>query len=221
MTAPSSEPSASSAHRLVALGASNLTRLLPALTRAGGFTEVRAACGYGRSYGAPSWFLLRRRGGIDTCGLWNDLTAGPGRGGLGLVTDVGNDILYGFDVPWILARVRSCAERLRAHCDELVVTGLPLDSIAKVGRLRWLLLRTVLVPGCRIGLAEAKRRARQLDEELRAMADGLGARFVELPGTWYGVDPIHVVRRRFPEYCTAVLGGRSAPAGPAPVPRQF
>ena len=120
-----------------------------------------------------------------------------------------------------MARVRSCAERLRTHCDELVVTGLPLDSIATVGRLRWSVLRTILVPGCRIGLATAKARAQQLDEELRAMATALGARFVELPGIWYGLDPIHVLRRRFPDYCAAVLGAPISATDRTPALRTF
>src|SRR5690606_32522891 len=64
--------------RLIALGASNLTRCLPMLLRvaaanAQGPVEVFAALGMGRSYGMRSRLLWRELPGLQDCGLWSAL----------------------------------------------------------------------------------------------------------------------------------------------------
>ena len=88
---------------MVALGASNLTRGLQtvvstARTAWGPDVQVVAALGHGRSYGATSAFLVRRLPGILRSGLWAELESAPAVPTKALVTDVGNDILYGFGV---------------------------------------------------------------------------------------------------------------------------
>ncbi len=64
--------------RVVALGASNLTRGLQTVVATATATwgpdvEVLAALGHGRSYGAPSRLLIRTLPGILESGLWKDL----------------------------------------------------------------------------------------------------------------------------------------------------
>jgi hypothetical protein len=207
--------------RLIALGASNLTRLLPILVAtarraAGGPVEVLGALGHGRSYGARSHFLARSLPGIDACGLWDALRSAPRPAAprTGLVMDVGNDILYGFEVERIAGWVDRALARLRPEVDRLVVAGLPGHALQRVGWLRFGLLRTVLVPSCRIGRGEALRRAAALDGALRELAGRHGARFLPMPAGWYGFDPIHVRRRHLPdlaaELCGAGSGARRA-----------
>src|SRR5262249_48210012 len=119
--------------RVIALGASNLTRGLPALVstaRELGGARGRgvAAPGPGRSYGARSRVLARSLPGILHSGLWTRLESLPAVPARGLITDVGNDILYGSPPEEVLAWVEECVSRLRRYTTDIVLTGLPLDS---------------------------------------------------------------------------------------------
>src|SRR5207245_935521 len=58
--------------------------------------EMLAALGHGRSYGAQSRLIVRTLPGILQSGLWRKLETLPVAPTRGLITDVGNDILYGF-----------------------------------------------------------------------------------------------------------------------------
>lgn len=212
MPAPGEQRSAVA--RLVALGASNLTLLLPSLVRcararAGGPVQVFAAQGFGRSYGMRSKFLVRSLPGIDQCGLWAALAEQPPLPTTGLVMDVGNDVLYDVDVPTILAWVERALVRLRPQVQRLVVGGLP-PHLDRVGRLRYGIVRTVIVPGCPVPRVEALRRAEALREGLAALALRHGAELVPMRPEWYGVDPIHVRRRHWRDVAAALLGA-SAP----------
>src|SRR6185503_2179811 len=109
-----------------------------------------------------------------------------------LITDVGNDVLYGVGPDQILSWVDTCAERLRQAGADLVITGLPLASIEELGTARFLAFRSLFVPSCRLGLAEVRARSREVSAGLQQIAASHGGRFRELPGEWYGIDPIHV-----------------------------
>ena len=117
--------------RAVLLGASNLRMGFPwVLSRlragAGGPVEVIAALGHGRSYGTWSRLLwVRQLPGIAGCGLWTDLDRRASLPTLALITDVGNDLLYGAPVPEIAGWVEACLERLRERQVEAILTLLP------------------------------------------------------------------------------------------------
>src|SRR5579862_8177465 len=104
--------------RVVALGASNLTRGLGAVVSAsratfGSDVRIIAALGHGRSYGARSRWCFRTLPGILDSGLWRALEEAPEGETRALITDVGNDILYGFPVEQILEWVDEAASRLQ------------------------------------------------------------------------------------------------------------
>ena len=87
---------ATAPRRVVALGASNLTRGFPILVSAarasaGPDVEVFAALGLGRSYGMESRVLARTLPGILDSGLWAALAGLPPLPTRAVVTDVGND----------------------------------------------------------------------------------------------------------------------------------
>ncbi|MBK8979498.1 MAG: hypothetical protein IPM29_26660 [Planctomycetes bacterium] len=202
--------------RIVALGASNLTRMLPRLVdlarrRAGAPVDVLAAAGFGRSFGAPSRFLWRGLPGIDACGLWRELAAAPRCPTLAIVCDVGNDVLYGHDVARILGWIDRALDRLAPHATELAIAGLPVQRLDAVGPLRYAFVRTLVVPGCPVPRATALYRAAALDAALRERAARRGARFVVMDPGWYGFDPIHVRRRRLVRAARALLGLDAAP----------
>lgn len=188
-------------HRYIALGASNVRRgftqfVAVAERLAGGPAEILTAMGHGRSYGAWSSIPGRALPGIARCGLWDYLAGLPPAPTTALVTDVGNDLLYGVTPAALLAWVRKCVTRLRDAEARIVMTELPLGSLEKLGPRRYQFFRTALFPRCRITLNEMTRRALEVNEGVRALAQEYGAAIEPLPADWYGIDPIHVRRKK-------------------------
>lgn len=187
--------------RFVVLGASNVSRGLARLAamvraRAAGPAGLFVAAGHGRGYAVTSRVGLRRLPSILASGLWRALdrerVAAPGA----VVMDVGNELLYGLGVAAVAAAVRTAVGRLADRGGRIAILGLPLAGIARVGPLRYRLMRTVYVPGCPLALGAIREGAMWLDEELRAIAAEAGGTFIEQPGAWYGFDALHVVRPR-------------------------
>ena len=186
---------------VVVLGASNVSRGLPRLAataraRAAGPLDLFVAAGHGRGYGVSTRVWQRRLPSILASGLWRALDRERAQEPLAVITDVGNELLYGLGVTAVASAVREAAKRLADCGARLAITGLPLAGIAGVGAVRYRLLRTLYVPGCLLGLAELKEATRWLDEELQAIAADTGAAFLEQPAEWYGVDALHVKRSR-------------------------
>ncbi len=183
--------------RVVALGASNLTRGFHTVVSAaraawGSEVEVLAALGQGRSYGVASSLLCRRLPGILESGLWAKLpllSPAPTRA---LVTDVGNDILYGFSAYQTLSWVEEAVSRLQRVTADIVLTDLPLASIRRLSRARFLLFRSILGPSCRLSLAQVIETAEQVDAGLATLAAARGVTLFRLDPLWYGFDPIHI-----------------------------
>jgi len=183
--------------RVVAVGASNLTRGFQTVVSAaraawGPHVEVLAALGHGRSYGARSHLVFRSLPGILESGLWRELESRPHVATRALVTDVGNDILYGFSPEQTLAWVDAVLRRLRRVTEDVVVTDLPLASIRRLSRLKFLALRSILVPSCRLSLPQVLERAELVNRGLAELSSAHGARLTHLDPAWYGFDPIHV-----------------------------
>ncbi|MCE9629412.1 MAG: hypothetical protein K8S94_01650 [Planctomycetia bacterium] len=216
---------------IVVLGASNVSRglvRLAAISRArtGGAADLFVAAGHGRSYGVNSRVALRRLPSILGCGLWRGLdreraATGESTAPLAVVTDIGNDLLYGFAVDQVAAWVRESVRRLVDHGAMIAITRLPLASIAGVGPFRYRALRTCYVPGCRLTLDDMKSTAERLDDAVVAIAGDFGATLVEQPGDWYGLDAIHVRRRRLDDFWHRVCGAWGLPEVAAPARPSF
>ncbi|HEY3569672.1 MAG TPA: hypothetical protein VGP73_17195 [Thermoanaerobaculia bacterium] len=206
--------------RAVLLGASNLKISLPLVLdlvrrRAGGPVEALAACGHGRSWGAWSRFLyVRHLPGITQCGLWEELRGRPPLPTLALLTDVGNDLVYGASVEEIAGWVETCLDRLGPGT-EIVMTLLPLARLERLSGLQVRLAASVLFPGRPAPWPALLDRARELDERLRRIGGERGARLVEPAAGWYGLDPIHLRRRARREVWAHVLPTPSGPVPPA------
>lgn len=187
--------------RVVLLGASNLVSGLTTVVEAvrdawGRPLDILAAIGHGRSYGTRSRVLVRELPGIIECGLWDELSRRAPAPTAALVTDVGNDILYGATPGEIAGWVDECLARLGRITSQVVLTELPLDSLNRVGRLRFLLLRTLLFPTSRLTYETAIRRAHELNDMIRELSRLHGGRLFKPRSAWYDLDPIHI-RRRF------------------------
>lgn len=189
----------------VVLGASNVSRGLARLSavvrcRAGGPVDLFVAAGHGRSYGVNSRVWTRRLPSVLRCGLWRALdregVASRQRRPVALLTDVGNDLLYGSSPVLVAAWVAEAVSRLRECGAAVAVTRLPLEAIARVGPWRYRLLKAMFVPGCPLSLAEVQAAAVELDGRLVDLARAVGATILEQPGHWYGLDALHPRRRR-------------------------
>ena len=185
--------------RVVVLGASNvsrgLSRLVAAVESRSPGAELFVAAGHGRGYGVNTRVAARRLPSILGSGLWRGLDRQGGAAPAALVTDVGNELLYGFSVEQITSWVRESVRRLADRGAKIAITGLPMAGIATVGALRYRALRTFFVPGCSLSLADLKSATVRLDSELHAIAHDFGARIIEQPAHWYGFDTLHVRRR--------------------------
>lgn len=208
----------SSTNRIVALGASNLTRgfrtvVATARAVAGPDVEVLAALGHGRSYGMHSRILGRTLPGILQSGLWQRLDTLPYARTRGLVTDVGNDVLYGMPADQILVWVDDAIARLQRLTDDIVLTDLPLARARRLSRIEFFAFRKILVPQCRLTLADVLDTASRVNDGLEALAAKRGVEFFHLKPEWYGVDPIHIRpvlwRRAWQEI---LCGDQAAPA---------
>lgn len=188
---------------VVVLGASNVSRGLARLAavtaaRLPGPLDLFVAAGHGRSYGANSRVFMRRLPSILGCGLWRALDrqgVGDGRPVQALITDIGNDLLYGFAVEQVAAWVRESLSRLTACGAAVAITRLPMASVSRVGPLRYRALRTFYVPGCPLSLEQLHEAAVRLDAAIATAAAESGAAVLDQPGDWYGFDAIHLRRR--------------------------
>jgi hypothetical protein len=208
--------------RIVVLGASNVSRGLVRLaavtrSRVAGPLDLFVVAGHGRSYGVNSRVALRRLPSILGSGLWQALDREPAQvsGSLALVTDVGNDLLYGFSPRQVAGWVAECLRRLSERGARIAVARLPLASVATVGPARYRAFRSLFVPGCRLSLADVREAAAELDARLAAAASEHAAALVDQPGRWYGLDPIHPRRRHLTALFQAV-----GDAWELPSPRQ-
>jgi hypothetical protein len=183
--------------RVVALGASNLTRGFHAIVSTarlacGPEVQVLAALGLGRSYGASSRAAFRTLPGILQSGLWRTLESLPAVPTRALVTDVGNDILYGYSAEQIIAWVGEALTRLQRITQDIHLTDLPLASIRKLSPVKFLIIRSILYPPCRLSLADVLETAERVNTGLVELVTIRGLRLVRLNPSWYGLDPIHI-----------------------------
>lgn len=206
--------------RFVVLGASNVSRALPqivALARRahGGPIEILAAHGHGRSYGTWSRVLwVRELPGIDGCGLWPVLAARPAPRTTALVTDIGNDLVYGVAPIVIAGWVERAFDRLLAARARIVVTAVPIESLTRLGRVRFEFARALLFPERSLVLADVVARAKELDELVHGLASSRGIARVTPRADWYGLDPIHVRLSRRESVFAQVLGAIHGPLDP-------
>jgi hypothetical protein len=200
------------ARRVVLVGASNLTKSIDTvLSHAHGAwgqpLEVLTALGHGRSFGRASSVLGRVLPGILECGLWDALERRPNVPTAALVTDIGNDVLYGEAVDTIEHWVATCLDRLDAVGARTVVTLLPVDNLARLSRARFLIMRTLLVPRSRLSFETVASRVHALNERVERLAIERGFALAVQRADWYGFDPVHIRLRSRARAWKEILSG--------------
>ena len=186
--------------RVVILGASNVVRGISTITETVRLAfpeplDVLIACGHGRSYGMTSRVLGRSLPGILQCGLWDQLAAREPVSTRALITDIGNDLVYGAGASWTARWVEKCLRRLSVCCEQMVITELPMAGLMHIGPRRFNLMRSLLFPSSSFTFEQAQTQIRELNERVKQLAVDYGATVAVPRDEWYGVDPIHVRRR--------------------------
>jgi len=185
---------------IVIVGASNVTIGLPMIWSSlqqsvAEPLRLVVAAGHGRSYGMPSTVLGRTLPSIQECGLWEFLQEhGDACRVDVLLTDVGNDLLYGADVAQTLHWVTSTVDRLEPSASNLVLTELPVNSLQQLSRNRFRLFRQLLFPSSQLTYESAREQAVELNERLVELAGNRCGWRVSPEPHWYGFDPIHIRR---------------------------
>jgi hypothetical protein len=182
------------------LGASNLSRSFPTLVSIARQTwrepvEIMAAMGHGRSYGQDSTVLGRKISGIFPCALWQDLQTRPHLPTAALVTDIGNDLLYGNSPDRLIEWVAGCLDRLAEAGAATVVTQLPAETIENLSERRFDFFRTLLFRRSGLTLRDAKAQVREINARLVELGNQRNLPVIPVSAAWYGLDPIHLRRR--------------------------
>ena len=183
--------------RVVLLGASNVARSLPTVvdtvqSLSDAPVEIMAAVGHGRSYGKNSWVLGRKISGILPSELWPELARRPQLPTVALVTDIGNDILYGSSINLLLEWVEACLDRLASAGARTTITLLPIDSLERLDAALFLMFRSILFPRSRLTLHDARSQAREVNQRLIELAESHKTTIFPVRSAWYGFDPIHL-----------------------------
>lgn len=202
--------------RVVLIGASNLTRgistaIETARLVAGGAVEFHVAMGHGRSYGRPSRVMLRTLPGVVECGLWRSLEeALDKRNDLStyaLLTDIGNDIVYGHGAAAIMVWLDQCIGRLQQIDAHIALTQLPLASLNRIGPRAYRLVQSLIFRCKGPAYEDAMAQCLRVNEHIIALASDCGTTAIPHRPEWYRLDPVHQRRRLHPQVWREFMGG--------------
>ncbi len=180
--------------RIQLYGASNLwlsrrAALSAIRRRFDGPIEVGLACGPGRSYGLRAGNpLVRYRPLREVEFPWD----GPGVPTLAVLSDIGNDIAYAQRPDTTLGWVGELAGRLEGQGAEVVLAGIPVESLRGLPGWLFLLLRTLYYAGPSVTHADIMQRLEDLEGGLREMSRERGYAFLDTDARWYGFDHFHL-----------------------------
>lgn len=180
--------------------------------------DVYAALGHGRSYGVRSRVFVRDLPGILECGLWNALEdqriddslssaasessienrQSPVVPTFALITDIGNDIMYGVSPQVVAQWVEECINRLQAQAARITMTMLPIENLRAVSRFQYRVVKSMMFPTRKLTFEQAISRAVELHDRIVELAQQRDVRIVEPQAAWYGFDPIHIRFRHWP-----------------------
>jgi len=180
------------------LGASNLARGYGALADclihclSPDPVEILHALGPGRGYSAEGGIFNITYPPIGSSGILESAKRRKekARKVIALITDIGNDIMYGVPAPEITACLGTLLQKLNALEAEVFIHPIPLDFSKDVSERQFRILRSIFYPHSRIDYLKAKEAVALVNGFLR---DRAGGRIHLLPSAkdFCGVDKIH------------------------------
>jgi len=183
---------------LVLLGASNLSRGCFAFARHmkaclyPRSVEVLIASGPGRAYYASGGLLNVTYPPIDASDIF-EVAQGKSESGyhvMALVTDIGNDIMYGVSVEQVIETVQQVFARLQSMHAEIFYTALPVDFEKKDHPVRFCILRSLLFPRSSVTYDEATAGVTEVNRFLKESTGKYGHLIPDM-NRYLGFDKIH------------------------------
>ena len=99
----------------------------------------------------------------------------------------------------------------------MIVTELPLESVARLSPARFRLFRRLLFPKSTVEFSQAMQMAGELNERVLALAKRHNAVVARPHLGWYAIDPIHIRYRHFGTAWPELLRGWNAAVADVPV----
>jgi len=183
---------------VILIGASNVTLSFPLLVHSvmqslPGPLQIFATQGHGRSFCNWSYVLHRGLPPITGCGLWEELSRqSPASQTWALITDVGNDLIYGVEVDVVLQQVQNVFEQLSRDNARLTFVRLPVERIMMLTDFQYRVVKKMLFPGPTVPWSLISQRVLELDERMEELATRWNGTILTPRLSWYGVDPIHI-----------------------------
>lgn len=161
--------------------------------------DLVTAHGMGRAYVTrSSGFAFRRLPGILHSGLWDAFDDfGTDDTPSVLITDLGNDLLYGRSVSEVIDGAVQCLHRIREwrpHAD-FVLTAPPLESVLSLSPMRFRIFKRLLFPFSSLTLPEVKKATQDLFDGVQQISHDESIKIFVPPNRCFGFDPIHVRHR--------------------------
>jgi hypothetical protein len=179
------------------LGASNLSRGCFAFARHMKAclhpqkVEVLIASGPGRAYHASGGLLNVAYPPICTSDIF-EVAKNKSESGyqvVALVTDIGNDIMYGVSAEQVIETVQQIFERLQSMNSEIFYTTLPVAfEEKKVHPIWFYILRSVLLPFSKVSYDEATAGIIEVNQFLKECRYG---HLIPDMNRYLGIDKIH------------------------------
>ena len=151
-----------------------------------------SAIGPGRAYCVEGGVLHARYRPIESCGVLEAIrqrAQSPCRI-VALVTDIGNDIMYGVPEEEIIRCLDRFFDALRALNAHVIATTIHVDLEREVGEYRFLLLRTLFFPRSLVTYRRAAAAIRTINSFLGEKEDDT-FHIVEDMQRYVGGDKIH------------------------------
>ena len=180
------------------MGASNLARGYRALTHylvsclAPHRVEVFNAMGPGRGYCTWGGIFNIRYPSIGSSGILESARAhaDPDCKVVALITDIGNDIMYGIPANEIIACLDTLLQKLNTLGAEVFVHPIPLDFSKDVSQRQFRILKYIFYPRSAIDYHKAEEAVSVINDFLRTRAKGR-IRLLPSAKDFCGVDKIH------------------------------
>lgn len=160
--------------------------------------EIMIAAGVGRAYSVRSRAGFRSLSSIEQSTLWRALADCDSAPTFALLTDIGNDLVYGVAVDQVVDSLDKCLSRLVPCCQHIAISALPVSSLQNIRRWQFFALKTFLFPLCRLDLRTLLGRAMLLNQQVARLAARYSAHIEKPCSTWYGWDPIHYKKTNRP-----------------------
>lgn len=211
----------SAAAQIALYGASNLwlsrgAALQQLRSRFDGFLEIGLANGPGRSYGLRAGNPLVRYEPLSAVRFFTESAQAPQR--LAFITDIGNDIAYAQPPRRVLAWVADLAAELERDGYQLIVGGVPRESLESIDPRVFQAIAKVYYPQGTISKDHLTAQLEELETGLAQLCRERGYQHPSLDNRWYSMDRFHLKLSSTHDYWRSLLSSFPRALEPSHLP---